>query len=520
MGFQIGQVLRQGALRHGERVACVLASDERALTYAQLDAGARAVALALRARGLSVGARVALSAANGEAFLVGFFGASYAGVTVVHIPILSAPPEVRLRVERSGCAAALVDAPREALLRGACPALPVVQLEAELGDAAMAAHLAVGPDGPRGAVTSLDAGTALDLPASADAMLLFTSGTTGGPKAARITHASLLAHTAALVHHTLRLTEDDVVLGALPWTHSFGLRMSVLAPFYAGAQVLSFSRFDGAKTLAALDAGRVTWAPAVPTMFAAWTADAGPERVARGLRSALSAGAPLPRELRRRAEARLGCPVRQGYGLTEATFSTIDTGDDGADSDPLVDREHVGAPVWGVELRVRDEEGHDLPAGSEGEVWVRGPNVMAGYLGDDEATRAVFDNGWLRTGDLGRLDERGRLVLVDRLKDLILRGGANVYPSEVEDALSLHPGVAQVAVIGRPDDYYGEQVVAVVVPRAAPPSHAELDAHARAHLAKNKLPAEYVFTDTLPLGPSGKVLKRELRATYSATRRA
>jgi long-chain acyl-CoA synthetase len=214
--------------------------------------------------------------------------------------------------------------------------------------------------------------------------------------------------------------------------------------------------------------------------------------------------------------------VRQGYGLTEATFSTIDDGRTGPTEESLVALGappaplHVGAPVWGVELRIRDEAGADLPVGGEGEVWVRGPNVMAGYLDDEAATRAVFDGGWLRTGDLGRVDAWGRLVLVDRLKDLIIRGGANVYPSEVEDALSLHPGVLQVAVIGRPDSYYGEAVVAVIVPRGETPSAAELDEHARAHLAKNKVPSEYVFTDQLPLGPSGKVLKRALRETYGA----
>ena len=522
MGFQIGQVLRQGALRHGERVACVLAEEARALTYSQLDHAALRVAAHLRAQGLTPGARVALSAANGAPFLAGFFGAAYAGVTVVPLPILSAAPEVALRVRQSGCTAALVDAPREALLRTACPALPVLVVHGE-GHVAGGLHSAeLAPnDG------------ALDLPAGADALLLFTSGTTGGAKAARITHASLLAHTAALVHHTLQLTEHDVVLGALPWTHSFGLRMSVLAPFYAGAQVLSFARFDAQRTLAALDAGQVTWVPAVPTMFAAWTADPDhhghaertavpPRPMAQGVRAALAAGAPLPRELRDRAAQRLGCPVRQGYGLTEATFSTIDDGRTGPTEESLVALGappaplHVGAPVWGVELRIRDDAGADLPVGGEGEVWVRGPNVMAGYLDDEAATRAVFDGGWLRTGDLGRVDAWGRLVLVDRLKDLIIRGGANVYPSEVEDALSLHPGVAQVAVVGRPDSYYGEAVVAVIVPRGETPSAAELDEHARAHLAKNKVPSEYVFTDQLPLGPSGKVLKRALRETYGA----
>ena len=536
VGFQVGQVLRQGALRHGERVACVLAGGseseqgEQAFTYAALDLAARGVAEQLQQQGLVPGGRVALSAANGVEFLAGFFGASYAGVTVVPIPILSAAPETRLRVTRSRCSAALVDSGREPLLRAACPELNTICLTTAL-------RMRTTTLTPSAAATAAQASSsALDLPADTDAMLLFTSGTTGGPKAARITHASLLAHTAALVHHTLHLSEHDVVLGVLPWTHSFGLRMCVLAPFYAGAQVLAFERFDPRRTLAVMDAGRVTWAPAVPTMFAAWTATRSHAGVARGLRSALSAGAPLPRELRLRAEARLGCPVRQGYGLTEATFSTIDDGrgeevvtrppgapahthartvESGQSATVRDESEHVGAPVWGVELRIRDEGGQDVPAGDEGEVWVRGANVMAGYLDDHEATRAVFDEGWLRTGDLGRVDALGRLVLVDRLKDLILRGGANIYPSEVEDALAAHPAVSQVAVIGRPDDYYGEQVVAVIVARGDAPTASELDAHARLYLAKNKLPVEYVFVPELPLGPSGKVLKRTLRELYA-----
>jgi long-chain acyl-CoA synthetase len=209
----------------------------------------------------------------------------------------------------------------------------------------------------------------------------------------------------------------------------------------------------------------------------------------------LSAGAPLPDALARRAEARLGCAVRQGYGLTEASFSTIDA--------PPAARTlgSVGRPVAGVELRVVD-----------GEIQVRGPHRMLGYVDDDAATAAALDDGWLRTGDLGRLDGDGRLFVVDRLKDLVIRGGHNVYPSEVEAALAAHPAVADVAVVGRPDDYWGEEVVAVVVRRAGhAPAPEELAAFARARVAATKVPREVAFVDALPLGPSGKVQKRVLR---------
>jgi len=214
----------------------------------------------------------------------------------------------------------------------------------------------------------------------------------------------------------------------------------------------------------------------------------------RALRWVLSAGAPLADALCRRAEARLGCEVRQGYGLTEASFSTIDA--------PPAPRTigSVGRPVAGVEVRIA----------ADGEVEVRGPHVMAGYL--DGTPAPVDAGGWLRTGDLGRLDDDGRLWIVDRKKDLIIRGGNNVYPAEVEDVLATHPDVAEVAVVGRPDDYFGEEIVAVVVARAGhAPTADELAAFARARLPAVKQPRELAFVDALPLGPSGKVLKRALR---------
>jgi long-chain acyl-CoA synthetase len=257
-------------------------------------------------------------------------------------------------------------------------------------------------------------------------------------------------------------------------------------------------RFDPARALVLLDAHGVTWWPAVPTMLAAVCApeqrDAAPPRA---LQWVLSAGAPLADALCRRAEARLGCEVRQGYGLTEASFSTID-----APPSPRA-LGSVGRPVAGVEVRIA----------TDGEIEVRGPHRMREYLDDAPATAdAIVDGGWLRTGDVGRLDADGRLWVVDRTKDLIIRGGNNVYPSEVEAALAAHPAVAEVAVVGRPDDYYGEEVVAVVVPRAgASASVDELTAFARARVAATKVPRQWAFVAALPLGASGKVLKRALR---------
>ncbi|MDB4967357.1 MAG: Long-chain fatty acid--CoA ligase [Myxococcales bacterium] len=458
----IAALVSAAAARWGEREALVDDGGGRC-SFAALERRAWQAAGALTTRGIVAGDRVALVAPNSIDFVAAWLGVTLAGATVVPIPTVSAPPEVAHRLAHARCS----------LL---------------LDDAALTELFQAGGAPPPAAHTT-------PLPDDAPAMILYTSGTTGTAKAAAFSHASLAIHTAN-VARTVGLDEGDVILGTLPLTHSFGLRMVMLLGLHTGARVVLLRRFDAARALALADAEGVTFWPAVPTMLAAACAADGPRP--RALRWVLSAGAPLPDALCRRAEARLGCEVRQGYGLTEASFSTIDA--------PPSARAigSVGRAVEGVTVRIAD-----------GEIQVRGPHVTSGYLDDREATLAAFDDGWLRTGDVGRLDADGRLVIVDRTKDLIIRGGNNVYPSEVEAALAAHPAVADVAVIGRPDDYYGEEVVAVVVPRsvsaATPDLAAELAEFARARVASTKVPREYAFVDAMPLGPSGKVLKRELR---------
>ncbi len=225
----------------------------------------------------------------------------------------------------------------------------------------------------------------------------------------------------------------------------------------------------------------------------------------------LSAGAPLADDLRQAAEKRLGCEVRQGYGLTEATFTTVD-------APPWKQSPgSVGRPVWGVEVRVVNEDGEDVRPGEPGEVRVRGQNVMAGYLDDDVGTVEAMPGGWLATGDVGMLGGDGVLTIVDRMKDVIIRGGNNVYPSEVEDAIARHPDVAEVAVVGRPDAHYGEEIVAVIVrAEGKDPSAESIVAGLAGEIAEIKHPRELAFVAALPLGPSGKVLKRELRRMIEA----
>jgi long-chain acyl-CoA synthetase len=447
----VGQILRAAAVQWPARVALVDVGRadvgvRREFTFAQLDERARVIAALLRDHGVVAGDAIALIGESSAEFVAAWFAIAYAGCAVVPIPILSAAPELRFRVEHARCKLVLFDAERAGLVHDAVRELAQVPACIDLVQAARASLPPIS--------ASLLATTAAD----DAAMLLYTSGTTGKPKAAAISHSALTLHTAVLAQHALRLGEHDCVLGVLPLTHSFGCRMVMLASFFAGARCVVVPRFDAARTLALLASERVTWFPAVPTMYAAWAAVPG-EPAFPALRWSLAAGAPLADETARRAERRLGAEVRQGYGLTEATFCTMNAPPD------LRVFGSVGKPVWGVDVRVVAEDGSDVAIGQDGEVVVRGHNTMSGYLHDPEATAAVWQHGFLRSGDIGRFDADGRLVLVDRLKDMIIRGGYNVYPSELEDVIAAHPDVHHVAIIGRPDDYYGEEIVAVVVLR-------------------------------------------------------
>jgi len=485
----VGSVLHRWAQQDPERTGIVdVGRDERRLSYGELDRQASRVAAHLLERGLGPGDRIAICTANGMDFVAAWFGAVYAGCTTLPIPVMSTSHEIAFRLQHAGCKALLTDAGRVDVARASRKRAGVDTSLLQIQEALQEASGEVAPH---------------DVTPGSLAMLLYTSGTTGAAKAVCITHESLRMHTKALVEQTLRLTEEDRILGALPLTHSYGIRMTLLVPFYAGASTVFVPKFSAARTLDLCSTHAITWLPAVPTMFVAWARDRRKQKPS-ALRWCMSAGAPLPEDVRLRAEERLDAPVRQGYGLTEATFTTINAPPDVGVAGSS------GKPVAGVEVRIADDFGEELPPGTHGEVLIRGQNVMAGYLNDALATAHVMRGGWLHTGDIGFADEEGRLSIADRIKDLILRGGASIYPSEVENVLARHPAVDDVAVVGQPDDYYGEEIVAVIV-RHGDVTADLLDQWAREQLAPYKLPRLYAFADELPQGMSGKTLKRRLR---------
>jgi len=468
----------------GHALGTALVEDGQRVSRGLLDRHARAAASLLAAHlPFQPGRppRIGFLATNGAATAVAFLGALYAGATLCPLHATTPLADLRRLATLIGLDAIVADPTHRAL--AAETGLPVFTTQ----DLARADSPALAPP------THDD---------STPALILTTSGTTGLARAVVVSHRSLLMHTRSVATKVLDLTPADRVLATLPIAHSYGCRLALFAPLLAGASTYIVPRFSASATADLLASAAITFAPVVPTMLTAWLGR--PQPILPKLRWILSAGAPLPEALRRDAEGWLGVPVRQGYGLTEASFCCIDAPPSAARPGT------VGRPVPGVEVRIVAQNAGDV----NGDIEVRGDNLMDGYLDDHVATAEAFtEDGWLRTGDIGSLDADGALVLTDRKKDIILTGGHTVYPAEVENALLEHGGIRAVAVVGRPDPFLGEVVTAfVVLGDDAPDQHA-LEQWAQTQLPDWKIPRVWRFVRQLPTGSSGKVLRRALRDT-------
>jgi len=345
------------------------------------------------------------------------------------------------------------------------------------------------------------------------ALMIYTGGTTGRPKGVMLDHANLVA-TAAMIVDWFEMTAADRCLLVLPLFHVNGIMVSVVSPLAAGGSTVIAPRFDPKTFWDLVERVRPTFFSAVPTIYAMLTglpAEVRPDTAS--LRCVVCGAAPMPAAAIHEFEDRYGVPILEGYGQSEGTVVTT--------ANPLTGLRKpgtVGLPLPGQEVRVVGEDDEPLPSGQVGEVTVRGPNVMRGYLGKPEETEKALRGGWLHSGDLGRFDEDGYLVLVDRLKDMIIRGGENLYPKEIEDAVCSHPSVLEASVVGRPDPLFGEEPVAFVVLRpglAAQPD--ELIEHCKNVLAKFKVPRAVFIEANLPRTPIGKVAKPLLRERVSSS---
>jgi long-chain acyl-CoA synthetase len=340
---------------------------------------------------------------------------------------------------------------------------------------------------------------------AAAALVLYTSGSTGRPKGALLSHGAVDFAQRSWADPVMALTDDDVVLAALPLSHSFGLNGALLAPLLAGAAIRLVERFVAEDVAALLAGERVTVLPAVATMFRRLL-DVPKFSGGNALRLGVSGAAPCPWELAQEWRARTGVRIVRGYGMTEL-FRPLSYR--AADATDLPDA--VGRAVPGVEARVVDDDGAPLAAGEVGELWIRSPAVMNGYLGAPEETRAVLGDGWFRTGDLASIDADGWVRIAGRKRERILRGGHSVFPREVEAVLLAHPDVAEAAVVGVPHAELGEEVAAFVVTRAGSRAEAdELIAFCRERLAGYKYPRLLTLLSALPRSATGKILKGKL----------
>lgn len=508
MSLNLTVLLREAAAARPTHPALILGG--RSLDYATVHALAQRMGGVLRGLGVQPGQHVALLLPNVPQFTVSYFGAHYAEAAVVPLNVLLTAEEVQYHLEDSESVAIVAWEGFYEAARGGVEGAPrcahLILVKADPTDLSA-------PEGALSFNALMAAAQPItEMPATQPddtAVILYTSGTTGRAKGAELSHFNLFFNAHYVRTQLLPIDGQTVALCTLPLFHSFGQTVIQNAVLGAGGTVVLLPRFTPDDAVTLMKRHQVTLFAGVPTMYFALLhhpmldpADLG------SLRHCVSGGSAMPVEVMRAFDARMGVNILEGYGLSEtspvASFNRLDRPKKPGS---------IGLPIWGCELRLTDAEGHVITeADTPGEICIKGHNVMKGYFRRPEATAEVMRGGWFSTGDVGVRDAEGYYFIVDRKKDMIIRGGFNVYPREVEEVLYAHPAVAEAAVIGVPDERLGEEIKAVVAFKPGQSATEEaLSAHCRAHLAAYKLPRAFELREALPKGPTGKILKRALR---------
>jgi long-chain acyl-CoA synthetase len=508
MSLNLATILRDNARRFPTKTAIVLG--EGKVEYQALHAHAQRFAGALAKLGVRRGQHVAFLLPNVPHFTIAYFGCHYGGCPVVPMNVLLTADEIEYHLNDSDAVALVAwegffDQARAGFNRvESCKHLII----------ARAAPNGPPPEGAHD-MAALIASSEPELelaPTMPDdtAVIIYTSGTTGRPKGAELTHFNLFYNAEYSGTKLLPPSSDNVVLAVLPLFHSFGQTTIQNATVLQGGTLVMLPRFDAKSALALMHTHRVTHFSGVPTMFFALLHH--PEASAYdlgSLRFCSSGGSAMPVEVMRAFDAKYGVNILEGYGLSEtspvASFNVLDRPKKAGS---------IGIPIGGVEFKLLNDKGETITeSGEPGEIWIKGHNVMKGYYKRPEVNAEVIKNGWFATGDIAQRDDDGYYFIVDRKKDMIIRGGFNVYPREVEEVLYAHPAVAEVAVVGVPHPSHGEEVKAIAALKPGTKATAEeLIAYCKEHLAAYKYPRIVEFRDSLPKGPTGKILKRELRA--------
>ncbi|MEW8958416.1 MAG: long-chain fatty acid--CoA ligase [Moorella sp. (in: firmicutes)] len=472
-----------------------LVFQDKRISYPELVAWIKAYAGLLQQMGVTPGERVAICSPNCPEFIYSYLGAIQAGAIAVPLNLMLTREEIAFIIKDSGCSTLVI---HKAIFEriGLSP-----QQASSLG----LKHLVVLDENT--AAKAQAAPPPEPVAASEDdiCVFLYTSGTTGRPKGAMLSHRNFMADIEAMdaVSH---LGPDNNFLCVLPMFHSFAWTTCVLLPLYLGSTITIKESFQPKDTLRTLTEENITIFCGVPSMYAVFLR-LGEKGQFKSLRFAISGGAPLAAEVHRGFEEKFSFPLVEGYGLSEAAPVVC--------LNPLYGVRKpgsIGLPLPGIEVKVVDENDRELPVNEVGELVVRGPNVMSGYYNRPEETVEALKGGWLHTGDLARRDEDGYFYIVDRKKDMIILGGFNVYPREVEEVLLTHPAVQEAAVVGVGDPLKGETVKAyIVLKEGATADKRELQEFLKEHLALYKIPRLFEFVPELPKSPTGKVLKKLLK---------
>ena len=521
--LNLSALLEDSARRYPDRDAVVLGNERQ--SYAELNRHANKIASLIVARGVQPGDKVALSCPNIPEFLAVYYGILKAGAVVVPLNILLKGREIAYHLNDS-------DAKAYFCFEGGSD-LPIGEYGLDGFQGAPACShmflITADPQGPSQladvhtvaqaiAATPNEFETVVREPADT-AVILYTSGTTGAPKGAELTHSNMVLN--ALCANRLfdsTPTQLDTCLITLPLFHSFGQTVAMNSALSVGSTLVLMPRFEAAAALALMEQENITVFAGVPTMY--WgllgALDGGNvdvEKIARNMRKAISGGAALPVEILTQFKRQFGVQILEGYGLSESSPLALF-------SDPERDPRpgSIGVPIWGIEARLVDKHWNTVTGQDQvGEIALRGHNVMKGYYNRPDATAEVMHDGWFRTGDLARVDEDGFYYIVDRAKDLIVRGGFNVYPREIEEVLVTHDAVSLAAVVGLPDERHGEEIKAfVILHPAAQITADDLIAWSKEQMASYKYPRHVEFVTELPMTATGKILKRELTDASTA----
>lgn len=492
---------------------------KREYTNIEVAREATQLAMGLKRMGIQKGDRVIVMMINSPEVPIAYQAIARAGAAIIPVLPLLKGPEIHYIAENSGAKAIITNAPLVPLLQNALSDLSTVRYIITVGSppesnvsretlqlVAYRDAVAKGVDKADAYLQDLE-----DAPTSSDtAVVLYTSGTTGRPKGVILSHRNLISNATGdgQSPEIDPSTEREVQLAVLPLAHAYGILMSNIA-YVNGGQVVMLPRFDTNAVFSAIERYKVSAFAGVPAMFVALLYSPDSDKYdLSSLKACGSGSAPLPVDVLQAFEQKFHCEIREGYGLSEAS-AALAAHRAGMPRKPG----SVGVPLPNVDIRIVDENDNPLPTGEVGEIIARGPNIMQGYFNMPEETSAAMRHGWLHTGDMGRFDEDGYLYVVERKKDLIIRGGFNIYPRDVEEVLTSHPAVIEAAVVGVPSQRMGEEVKAFVVTRT--PVDAEtLMMYCREHLANYKTPSQIEFLSALPRNAIGKIDKKELRKNY------